>query len=145
MNRIPTLCAIRNRNIPVQDVSCVLCGESEETVEHLFTGCIFASRIWVLISSWCKIQGFFAFSFSDLLDIHNHSGLSGVAKEIFYGIIIIGCWCIWRARNNLKFQRKKAKVEDVLGDIKVFGFLWAKSRAKVPLLDWERWCKFVIM
>ena len=45
----------------------------------------------------------------------------------------------------LKFQGKKAKVEVVIGEIKVLGYLWAKGRAKVPSLDWERWCNFVIM
>ncbi|PWA47226.1 RNA-directed DNA polymerase, eukaryota [Artemisia annua] len=142
MDRIPTMCALRSRNIPVSDVSCVLCGDSEESLEHLFTGCIFASRIWSFISSWCKTQSFFVFSFKDLLEFHKYSGLSGIAKDILYGIIIISCWCIWRARNNFKFQSKKAKVEVVIGEIKVLGFLWAKSRAKVPSLDWDRWCKF---
>ncbi|PWA52985.1 RNA-directed DNA polymerase, eukaryota [Artemisia annua] len=145
MDRIPTMCALRSRNIPVADVTCVLCGDSEESLEHLFTGCIFASRIWHYISSWCKTQSFFVFSFKDLLDFHKFSGLAGIAKDLLYGIIIIGCWCIWKARNNLRFQSKKARVEDVIGEIKVLGFLWARSRAKVPLLDWERWCKFVIM
>ena len=145
MGRIPTASALRHRNIQVADVSCAFCGEAEETVDHLFTGCILSARIWQHLSSWCKVQNFFAFSFKDLLDFQNFVGLSGRAKEIFYGIIIIGCWCIWRARNLLKFQKKKAKVEEIIGEIKVLGFLWARNRAKIPSLDWDRWCNFVIM
>ncbi|PWA48326.1 RNA-directed DNA polymerase, eukaryota [Artemisia annua] len=145
MGRIPTACALRHRNIQIVDASCVFCGDAEETVDHLFTGCILASRVWQHISSWCKVKNFFAFSFKDLLDVHNFVGLSGRAKYIFYGIIIIGCWCIWRARNHQKFLGKKAKFVDIIGDIKVLGFLWVKNRAKVHSLNWDLWSKFVIM
>ncbi|PWA98427.1 toll/interleukin-1 receptor (TIR) domain-containing protein [Artemisia annua] len=142
MGRIPTACALRHRNIQIVDSSCVFCGEVEESVDHLFTGCFLASRIWQHLSSWCKVQSFFAFSFKDLLDIHKFVGLSGKANDIFHGIIIIGCWCIWRARNLQKFQNKKARFEEISGEIKALGFLWAKNRAKIPSLDWDRWCKF---
>ncbi|PWA89029.1 RNA-directed DNA polymerase, eukaryota [Artemisia annua] len=145
MGRIPTARALRNRNIQVLDANCVLCGDEEESVDHLFTGCIFSARIWQLISAWCKVQNFFAFSFKDLLEVHKFVGLSGKAKDIFYGIIIVGCWCIWRARNLHKFQNKHAKVEETLGEIKSLGFLWAKHRAKIPSLNWDLWCKFVFM
>ncbi|PWA60122.1 RNA-directed DNA polymerase, eukaryota [Artemisia annua] len=91
MGRIPTATALRHRNIPIADVSCVLCGSADESVDHLFTGCIFATRLWQHISSWCNVQNIFAFSFKDLLEVHNFVGLSGRTREIFYGIIIIGC------------------------------------------------------
>ena len=98
----------------------MLCGSADESVDHVFTGCILGTQH---ISSWCKVQNIFAFSFKDLLDVHNFVGLSGRAREIFYGIIITGCWCIWKARNLLKFQRKKARLEDIIGEVKVLGFL----------------------
>ena len=145
MGRIPTADALRRRNIQVRDASCQLCGEVEESVDHLFTGCIFATVLWQHISSWCKVQNLFAFSFKDLLEAHNYVGLSGRTKDIFYGIIIIGCWSIWKARNNTKFQLKKAKMEEVIGEVKALGFLWAKNRAKLSSLSWSNWCKFVIM
>ena len=145
LGRIPTAIALSHRNIHVVDISCPFCGEADETVDHLFSGCIIASVLWQHISSWCKIQNLFAFSFRDLLDAHNYVGLAGKAKDILYGIIIIGCWSIWKARNNLKFQQKKAKMEDIFGEVKVLGFLWAKNRAKLASLTWENWCKFIIM
>ncbi|PWA79609.1 RNA-directed DNA polymerase, eukaryota [Artemisia annua] len=145
LGRIPTAVALSRRNIQVMDVSCPLCGDDEETVDHLFTGCIISTVLWQHISSWCKVQNLFAFSFKDLLEAHNYVGLSGRAKDIFYGIIIIGCWSIWKARNNLKFQQKKVRMEDFIGEVKALGFLWAKNRAKLASLSWGDWCKFVIM
>ena len=145
MGRIPTAIALRHRNIPIADVSCQFCGGAEETVDHLFTGCIVTNVLWQHIASWCKVQNWFAFSFKDLMEVHNFIGLSGKAKDIFHGIIIIGCWCIWKARNMLKFQRKNARLEDIIGEVKVLGFLWVKNRAKLSSLSWDDWCKFVIM
>ncbi|PWA40262.1 RNA-directed DNA polymerase, eukaryota [Artemisia annua] len=131
MGRIPTASALRKRNIQIADSLCVLCESAEENVDHLFSGCIFASRLWQHISTWCKVPNIFVFSFKDLLDLHNFVGLSGKKKEIFYGLMIIVCWCIWRARNSFKFQNKKARMEGIIGEVKVLGFLWAKSRAKL--------------
>ncbi|PWA80722.1 RNA-directed DNA polymerase, eukaryota [Artemisia annua] len=145
MGRIPTAAALSRRNIHIPDVSCPLCGDADETVDHLFSGCIVSSVLWHRISTWCKIQNLFAFSFKDLLEAHNYVGLTGKSKDIFYGIVIIGCWSIWKARNNLKFQQKKVKMDDIFSEVKVLGFLWAKNRAKLASLSWDNWCKFVIM
>ncbi|PWA43878.1 toll/interleukin-1 receptor (TIR) domain-containing protein [Artemisia annua] len=140
MGMIPTVKALRHRNIPVADVSCLFCGDAEESVDHLFTGCMVAKVLWQHIASWCKVQNWFAFSFKDLMEVHNFVGLSGRVRDIFYGIIIIGCWSIWRARNRLKFQSKKDRMEDIIGEVKVLGFLWAKNRAKLSSLSWGDWC-----
>ncbi|PWA80164.1 RNA-directed DNA polymerase, eukaryota [Artemisia annua] len=136
LGRIPTAMALRHRNIPIPDVSCPFCGDTEETIDHLFTGCIVANGLWQYVTSWCKVQNWFAFSFKDLVDTHNFIGLSGKAKELFQGIILIGCWSIWRARNRIKFQKLKYRLVDIISEVKELGFLWARNRAKVPSLSW---------
>lgn len=45
MGKIPTAMALRHRGIPILDVSCPFCGEAEESVDHLFTGCIVANGL----------------------------------------------------------------------------------------------------
>ncbi|PWA63518.1 RNA-directed DNA polymerase, eukaryota [Artemisia annua] len=145
MGKIPTAMALIHRNIPINDVSCPFCGDVEETVDHLFTGCLVANALWQHVTSWCKVHNWFAFSFKDLVNIHNFVGLTGRAKDIFHGIILIGRWSIWRARNRIKFQNKKYRMVDIIGEVKELGFLWAKNRAKVSSLSWVDWCNFVIM
>ena len=39
MDMIPTLHALRRRNIYVGEGMCVFCGEAEETSDHLFFAC----------------------------------------------------------------------------------------------------------
>ncbi|XP_021985967.1 uncharacterized protein LOC110882195 [Helianthus annuus] len=123
INRIPTGVALRNRNIPIVDVSCPLCNSGDETVDHLFTACVVASTVWQFVSSWCIIPSIFAFSFKDLLEIHSLSGLSDQRKDVIQGIIIIRYWSIWKARNELKFAGKTARIENIVSEIKALGFL----------------------
>ncbi|XP_022032934.1 uncharacterized protein LOC110934047 [Helianthus annuus] len=47
---IPTVEALRRRNINLQDLSCGFCNEGEDTVGHLFTECLAANVVWNSIS-----------------------------------------------------------------------------------------------
>ncbi|XP_035831977.1 uncharacterized protein LOC118481011 [Helianthus annuus] len=118
MGRIPTTLALRNRNIYVEDVNCPFCNDREETIEHIFTACRTATIIWNFVSNWCRVPNCFVFSFRDLMEIHNHSGLNEREKTILNGIIIICCWSIWKARNEFRFANKPARVENIISEIK---------------------------
>ncbi|XP_022030231.1 uncharacterized protein LOC110931132 [Helianthus annuus] len=106
MGRIATTDELRKRNIDVGDSGCCLCGEVNESIEHIFTGCSVASMLWSFISSWCKCQNFMIFSFRDLIEVHNHVGLSGQKIEVVKGLIHIGCWSLWKIRNEARFNNK---------------------------------------
>ncbi|XP_022040479.1 uncharacterized protein LOC110943029 [Helianthus annuus] len=143
MNRIATVDALNRRNIGVGSSACGLCEEDEESVEHLFTSCYFASMLWTLISNWCKCLPMVVFSFRGLIEIHNHVGLDGKKKKVLKGLVRIGCWSIWKMRNNARFENKEVKLEYIFGEVKKIGFLWFKSRNKNVETTWVDWCKFV--
>ncbi|KAK1411473.1 hypothetical protein QVD17_38022 [Tagetes erecta] len=46
-NRIPTCDALRRRGVALSSLVCSLCGEEEESVEHLFVTCRFSANIFV--------------------------------------------------------------------------------------------------
>ncbi|XP_076914681.1 uncharacterized protein LOC143573769 [Bidens hawaiensis] len=102
LDRIPTLEALQNRNIMVDSDICRLCDSAKETVDHLFAGCSVADKVW-----------------------------NGVKKEVFQGIIVIACWRIWKARNELIYENKSVIVEEIIEDVKVLGFLWYCNRPKL--------------
>ncbi|KAI3807746.1 hypothetical protein L1987_23680 [Smallanthus sonchifolius] len=145
MDIIPTIAALRRRNVEVSELACSLCGAEDESTDHLFSSCIVASVIWQKVSRWCRVPNIFSFSFRDLLELHNFCGLKEVEKEVFHGIVLITCWSIWKARNELRFKNKEAKIEDIFSEVKSIGFLWLKSRSKIKSISWGDWCKFVIM
>ncbi|KAF5783304.1 putative reverse transcriptase zinc-binding domain-containing protein [Helianthus annuus] len=145
LGSIATVDALKRRNINIQDTKCCVCNKEEESIDHLFTGCLVARIMWQAISRWCRTQQIFAFSFRDLLEVNNHLGLKEPEKSSVCGIIIIGCWSIWRSRKEARFANKTVKMDKIISEVKSVGFLWARNRSKCKDLSWENWCKFVIM
>ncbi|XP_076930153.1 uncharacterized protein LOC143594820 [Bidens hawaiensis] len=123
LDRLPTQSALMRRNINVGDGLCAFCGETNETVDHLFSGCMVVCRVWNAITSWCKIPRFFVFSVLDVLQIINHMAESEKKKEVVYGIIVIACWRIWKARNEKVFNGADSNVVQIISDVKSMGYL----------------------
>lgn len=145
MSRIPSADSLIRRKMVGIDGLCSLCGEDQESVDHIFTSCRVAMVVWNHICNWTRVQRFFAFSFRDLIEVHDHVGLKGKAKWVFQGIVIISCWVIWRARNKRRFEGIDVRTVEVISEIKSLGFLWVCSRAKLSRLSWSDWCKYVIV
>ncbi|KAJ0466675.1 hypothetical protein HanIR_Chr14g0674811 [Helianthus annuus] len=84
----------------------------------------------------------FAFGFKDVLEHANFCKLRKEESLIVKGLILLGCWCIWKARNEVVFSNGRGRSEDILGDIKSLGFLWLKNRSRHKNLDRIEWCKY---
>ncbi|XP_022024548.1 uncharacterized protein LOC110924877 [Helianthus annuus] len=130
MSRIPTTDALSRRGIDIGDGLCPLCSSEEESTDHLLTSCVVAVILWQKISLWCRIPPIFAFSIKDLLEIHKTGNLKGGEREALHGIITVACWCLWLARNKVKFSASEIKVDSVFSDVKSLGYLWFKNRYK---------------
>ncbi|MFS8023898.1 hypothetical protein Hanom_Chr16g01456911 [Helianthus anomalus] len=66
-------------------------------------------------------------------------------KEAVQGIIMVTCWSLWRARNNVRFSNSLIRIENIISDVKVLSFFWFSSRSKNKGIGWEEWCSFVNM
>ncbi|XP_022031380.1 uncharacterized protein LOC110932345 [Helianthus annuus] len=139
-DRIPTRHALARRNIPVASTECILCGEANETVDHLFSICRIAASVWEKISEWVKIPPIFAFSFRDILSIHEGVGANRKTKDIIRGLIMIACWCIWKARNEKYFSSGKGCSAEIFGEVESLGYLWLKCRSIHKGIVWSEWC-----
>ncbi|KAJ0586264.1 putative reverse transcriptase zinc-binding domain-containing protein [Helianthus annuus] len=140
--RIPTIDALRQRNVPVEDGSCKLCGDIEETVDHLLNSCQFAAQVWQGVSTWCRIPPIFAFEVRDLCMVHKNLNLVAGKKKVINGVVLTACWCIWKERNEVVFADKKASVAKVLEEIKSLAYLWIKNRSPFTDLSWKDWVGF---
>ncbi|KAJ0861017.1 putative reverse transcriptase zinc-binding domain-containing protein [Helianthus annuus] len=101
LNRLATRVNLRRRNVDISSVMCPCCDDFEETMEHLFTACSVADRVWSAFSVWCNIPSIYIFDFKDILDIHNFNQLGKKAKKVIHGLVIISFWCIWKGRNEM--------------------------------------------
>ncbi|XP_035832065.1 uncharacterized protein LOC118481070 [Helianthus annuus] len=142
MNRIPTKDALVRRNISVESDLCVFCHEDLESVDHLFTACVTAHRVWCRFSEWVKIPPIFAFSLTDLTDLHKGINGDKKTKEIVQGLITVTCWCLWKARNAKIFSDGSGNVDEIFGEVKSLSFLWLKSRSSFSNLSWREWYSF---
>ncbi|KAJ0733174.1 putative reverse transcriptase zinc-binding domain-containing protein [Helianthus annuus] len=104
LDRLATRVNLRKRNVDLASMLCPFCDEYDETVEHLFTACSIAIRVWVEFSTWCNIPPIFAFDFKNLMEIHKSNQGDKNMKKILRGLVIISCWCIWKARKELVFN-----------------------------------------
>ncbi|MFS7914298.1 hypothetical protein Hanom_Chr02g00151761 [Helianthus anomalus] len=50
------------------------------------------------------MPGIYAFSVEDLLQVVNHLRILAKMKDIVYGIFVLTCWRIWKARNEKVFS-----------------------------------------
>ncbi|KAJ0918571.1 putative reverse transcriptase zinc-binding domain-containing protein [Helianthus annuus] len=142
LGRIPTRNALARRDIQIDSEDCILCSDASETVDHIFSACEVSLRVWHRLSVWAKIPPIFAFSFKDLLVCHKGAGVGKKAKEIVRGLILVTCWCIWKARNDKCFSNGRGNSDEIFGEVKSLGFLWLKCRSKHRNIDWRDWCNY---
>ncbi|KAJ0470183.1 putative reverse transcriptase zinc-binding domain-containing protein [Helianthus annuus] len=142
LDRIPTKTALRRRNVCAGDVMCSLCDADEETAVHLFTACRFSYGVWCGIASWLHIPPIFLFDVYDMQLYINQLECPREKKELLYGIFMITCWRIWKARNEKVFKNTTRKSFEIVSDIKSLGYIWYRSRSKRELVDWKGWQVF---
>ncbi|XP_047331438.1 uncharacterized protein LOC124935015 [Impatiens glandulifera] len=90
------------RFMDIPDSKCLLCGDNEETMDHLFSGCPFTLELWRRIIKAMEL----AFFPSDWIDI----------KEM--AILKVKVYHIWMERNSRVFTRVRGGVDDVWNNIK---------------------------
>ena len=93
--KLPVADQIRKRNGPGSD-RCALCGAIEKT-EHIIFHCSLAKFVWCCIRYWLQVN-WNPSSFEDLRRLS--SGLSGVAKRVFWVGFAAICWSLWNTRNK---------------------------------------------
>ncbi|XP_076898944.1 uncharacterized protein LOC143552673 [Bidens hawaiensis] len=139
LDRLPTSAELTKRGMILQDINCPLCGDYTESSAHLFTACIFALEMWDRVASWYGLPPLYAFEVRDLLSLTKGLKLQKHETRTVHGIVITTLWCIWIARNEMVFQRKKVKVVDVIAKIKASSFFWIRNRSKFKCIEWKDW------
>ncbi|KAJ0455442.1 hypothetical protein HanOQP8_Chr15g0571301 [Helianthus annuus] len=109
---------------------CAFSGEVEESCEHTFVSCPFIQSLWQVIGQWCKVQAIYAFSFRDLLGLHDSINGSKKKRKAFHSIILTTIWCVWRTRNDVVFNRALVSLAKAIEETKAMSMLWVKRRAK---------------
>lgn len=109
---LPTMSMLYSRYVPVQ-LNCPVCNAGEETIGHALVSCSFAT------ACWNKVLG------------NRFLGLVTSFKDWFFQIvnsvnkekreeILMTCWALWKARNELVWQKKRSLVENVISSTRSY-------------------------
>ncbi|KAJ0534476.1 putative reverse transcriptase zinc-binding domain-containing protein [Helianthus annuus] len=142
LDRLPTRINLRRRNVDISSSMCPFCEDAEESVEHLFTTCSVAWRVWSAFSEWCNIPPLYLFEFKDILDFHKFMKRSKKEEKIIYGLALITSWYLWKERNDVVCNQKRCSPHDIIVELKYRSFAWVKNRFSCKYIRWPEWCKY---
>ncbi|XP_074339883.1 uncharacterized protein LOC141677734 [Apium graveolens] len=109
-NCLPIMTQLQTKHVPVQ-VWCPVCNEEPETIPHNLVTCTFASQCWMVLRSdnlWVQNMEFRSWM-SAILS-------SGTDKQRAESVML--CWVVWRARNDLVWNKKFSTVNKVVASAK---------------------------
>ncbi|XP_019252821.1 PREDICTED: uncharacterized protein LOC109231629 [Nicotiana attenuata] len=89
----------------VEDVTCSLCNSEEETVDHLFFKCTFASRIWTAMLQWQGIQRQPMMWANELEWAGKYYRGRSTTAELHKLVLAGTLYYIWQERNGRIFNR----------------------------------------
>ncbi|KAF5792526.1 hypothetical protein HanRHA438_Chr09g0418991 [Helianthus annuus] len=98
-------------------------GERDEDADHLFISCYVTAVIWHKVNVWCSIPQIYAFTMNDLFDVHKNLAISNHTKRVIQMIILVACWVIWKARNDLIFSGSRPKIDKIFRELQAMSFL----------------------
>ena len=140
-HRIPTRSNLAIRRVLATGESrlCALCGNGEETTNHLLVQCEFASVIWRKVLDWMGIN------FITPHNLVSHfacwSSSSG-SRRLFKAFCLIWhavIWSIWKERNARIFNHNLKRFDEVVDDIKALSWVWALSRLRISSCLFYEW------
>ncbi|XP_022042372.1 uncharacterized protein LOC110945040 [Helianthus annuus] len=140
MGRVATMDGLRRRNVHLDSYLCKICGEVDETDDHLFVGCQFVLAVWDSIVEWTRCPRLFAITVKDVITIHNQIRGTRKWRKLIQSIVMVALWGIRRSRNDRVFNDKERSLDEVKHEIRQLSFLWFKYRVKRLSVTWDHWC-----
>lgn len=107
------------------DMSCVLCIQVSENMEHIFFEYQVAKRVWQKMEDWLDISlrreglswRFFLHSSRELRKKNIKKGKEGV---VWLAVV----WCIWNHNNEILFKETSCNVSNLVWSIKLKMWKW---------------------
>lgn len=130
---LPTRYSLRLKHVDV-DVSCSVCGIYAETDVHCLISCQLAWECWVTADLSSNGRNFD--SISDWFE----EVMQG-ADDKCLGRVVMICWAVWKARNELVWQQRRRRAEDVVVYVHINPFL--KIYSDIVPLDMSQMIELV--
>jgi hypothetical protein len=142
-DRVPTRDNLFRRNIIMEigECRCVFCGESIETVSHLFLYCRVIIQAWDQIFKWLGLPFMLPHNLISLLiSIIESPG----RKLLRQGLVLVWSaviWKVWNHRNRKFFDNGDVNGAALVDDVKIASWKWWMGSGKSPPCLYYEWLK----
>jgi len=109
-NRINCRTALVTKNI-LQEATCEICGQADETADHIFSECNFVRSFWSRIG-WNP--GYIA----PVSELWLTQTPPRVHADTAHPTILLCCWEIWKHRNEVVFRGMQPKIDRLVSACK---------------------------
>ncbi|XP_062100242.1 uncharacterized protein LOC133806128 [Humulus lupulus] len=101
---------------PTLDQACLLCGEANENIEHLFFKCIYSRKCLTALKSWLNWNAQ-STNLVSLLKWISHAKFSRIHKSMLLSILAATIYNIWRVRNDVLWNQKLWHIKHTMSKI----------------------------
>ncbi|XP_074347538.1 uncharacterized protein LOC141686399 [Apium graveolens] len=107
---LPTMSQLQSKHVPVQS-TCPVCKSEAETIMHSLVNCPIARQCWfmVLPGQYWDVNMEFTGWIKMVFELESKSKCAEV---------VMVCWTIWRARNDLVWNQKYTRVTRIVAEAK---------------------------
>ncbi|XP_023736870.1 uncharacterized protein LOC111884805 [Lactuca sativa] len=128
LGRIPTAVALSRRGINISSISYQMCFSGVDTADHILLDCpiAFDSLSWIF--NWCDVSIQRFLSISDFVNFAASWGNCPKKRKIFIAICYGFLWCMWKARNDVWFNKIQLNSSKLADNVISMVFSWLKSR-----------------
>lgn len=136
---LPCYMNLATRGVNIPSLLCPLCKTEVENIEHALFRCSKVFSLWESVARWCNVSGLLLWQVTDLTSPETLNLVSAESKEIWQSILLVTCWCIWRARNGVIKEDKVWSHLQIFSDVQALSHLWLSSQKPSLLPKWPFW------
>jgi hypothetical protein len=124
--RVPTVDNLQSFGMHIAENRCALCGQDQETINHLFLLCTFTKQVWSYITHRLCLPEIPS-DIRTLWTSWRTISINYSCQESWDTIIIAACWTIWIERNRRVFEGKQSLVTEVTHRTLSLASLWVTN------------------
>lgn len=111
-NCLPTMVMLPQKYVPIGCV-CPVCRGEDDTIFHALVACPFAAQYWqIVIYGIQLVEEIYLFQWwEQILEFCNNNWRAEIATI---------CWAIWKASNDLVWNKKQAQTNIMIASTKMY-------------------------
>ncbi|GKB62639.1 RNA-directed DNA polymerase, eukaryota, partial [Tanacetum coccineum] len=113
VKQIPIKVNLHRRGVQVSPISCPICCEALENLDHLLFCCDLAKDIARSICNWWGLVWNPVDSYRSWLSWFNLVQLQSSSKQVLEGVFYTSWWSIWSYRNHLLFSDSNLRKDEM--------------------------------